>query len=157
LVPFSGQTPFDSESQIEVTLFPGKPPSVIYATADKNVFASAYTRVKAGDKPRITSSDEAAITRIAKSITVRSKALQIDPERVLGWQQSMFRSLGDLSPPLRREAENATISLILDGPMYEVRFAQGLQEFSGRFAQTPDGLPIAQWAESLRSEIENAN
>jgi hypothetical protein len=59
---------FDPESQILVTLVQGKPPSVIYAVADRNVFFSA----KPVDKP-VMSSDEAAITGIARNINVKSK------------------------------------------------------------------------------------
>jgi hypothetical protein len=143
----------DPEAQILVTFFQSKPPSVTYTVADKQVFASAYSMAGSDGKPEIA--------KIARSITVRSKAIEVGSERVLGWQQDMFRSLGDSFPALRRETEDlyrgATVGLLLDGPSYEVRYAQGLEEFSGRFAQTAEGLPLAQWAESLRSEAESAN
>jgi hypothetical protein len=148
------------ESQILVTLFQGKLPSVTYTVADKLVFASAYRRVEPGDKLRIMPSDEAEIARIAKGIAVASKVVEIDPERVLGWQQGMFRSLGDSFLSLRRGTEDlyrkGTLNLLLDGPMYEVRYTQRYGEFFGRFTQTVEGLAVAKWAELLRSEAESA-
>jgi hypothetical protein len=150
----------DSESQILVTFFQGMPPSVTYTVADRQVFASAYRKIESNDKPQITSDDKAEIARIARSVSAKSVTVEIAPGRVLGWQQGMFRSLADTFPFLQRETEdrlqNATVVLLLDGPLYEIRYGQGSEEFSGRFAQTAQNLPIAQWAESLRSEVESA-
>jgi hypothetical protein len=140
---------FDSESQLLVTFFADKAPSVEYEIAERQIYLTANEAIRSGVLP-----EPAAI---AKIIRVRRSVFAITNSRALAWQQDLLQSFGATLLPLRVETQDlyqhGTRRLVLDGKIYEVGYDQGSTELHGRFDQTSKGPAIAKWAESVRMEI----
>jgi hypothetical protein len=141
---------FGKESQVTATFFDGNRARVDYEIAQANIYdaSSEILRTTTENRPTFL------VTRIAP--LVRSVP-DIAPERLLAWQEGLFRSVGPTLSGLRNETirrrDRRTFEITLDGTAYEICYREGVSEFHWSVGPSVTGRGTAGWAERLLAEV----
>lgn len=127
-----------------------------YTSLDGNIFDKLNETFARGGKEDVTV--------LAKSIRVNRREIVISEAQIKGWYDRFFEAMEVTGKTLKQTGEESlrtsSVTLVLDGTIYEVWYKQGLSEISLSLydvevdARGSDGeLKLVQWMNSIRREV----
>jgi hypothetical protein len=126
-----------------------------YTSLDGNIFDKLNETLARGGKENVTA--------LAKSIKVRQREILIPETQMKGWYDRFFEAVEVTGKTLKQTGDESfrtrSVTLVLDGTIYEMWYKQGLSEISLSLYDVEidtsgsDGeLKLVQWMNSIRRE-----
>lgn len=147
---------FHVTSQIVIRNRGDRTELIEYTSLDGNIFDKLNETLARGGKEDVTT--------LARSIRVRRREILIPEVQIRGWYGQFFEALEVTGKTLKQNGEESlrtrSVTLVLDGTIYEVWYKQGLTEISLSLydvevdTRGSDGeLKLVQWMNSIRREV----
>ena len=147
---------FHATSQIVIRNRGDRTELIEYISLDGNIFDKLNETLARGGKEDVTA--------LAKSIKVRRREILIPETQMKAWYERFFEAVEVTGKTLKQNGEESlrtrSVTLVLDGTIYEVWYKQGLTEVSLSLydvevdtAGSDGELKLVQWMNSIRREV----
>jgi hypothetical protein len=147
---------FHVTSQIVIRNRGNRTELIEYTSPDGNIFDKLNEILARGGKEDVAT--------LAKSIKVRRREIVMPEAQIKSWYGQFFMALEVTGKTLRQTGEESlktqSVTLVLDGTIYDVWYKQGLSEISLSLYDVEvdttgsDGeLKLVQWMNSIRREV----